>query len=41
MLFEEFQDASWISEQNDFRNSESLSRSDASHQVLAKSDKAW
>ena len=29
---------SWISEWNDFSNSESLCRSDASYQVLAQSD---
>ena len=29
---------SWISERNDFSNSESLCRSNASHQVLAQSD---
>ena len=29
---------SWISEQNDFSNSESLCHCDASHQVLAQSD---
>ena len=30
--------ASWISEQNDFSNSESLCRSDVSHQVSAQFD---
>ena len=29
---------SWISERNDFSNSESLCHCDASHQVLAQSD---
>ena len=41
MSFEEFQDGqlpSWISERNNFSNSESLCRSNASHQVLAQSD---
>ena len=32
---------SWISEWNDFSNSESLCRSDASHIVSAQSDMAW
>ena len=31
----------WISERNDFSNSESLCRSDASHQVSAQSDMVW
>ena len=46
MSFEEFQNGrrggqrrpSWISEQDDFSNSESLYHCDASHQVLAQSD---
>ena len=41
MSFEEFQDgplASWLSEQHDFSNSESLCPCDASHQVLAQSN---
>ena len=44
MSFEEFQDGrhgnhgSWISERNDFSNSESLCHCDASHQVSAQSD---
>ena len=37
-MFEEFQWPSWISEQNDFSNFESLCHCDASHQVLAQSD---
>ena len=32
---------SWISEQNNFSNSESLCCSDASHQVSAQSDLRW
>ena len=32
---------SWISESNYFTNSESLSRSDASHQGSAQSDAVW
>ena len=31
----------WISEQNDFSNSESLCHCDASHQVLAQSNMVW
>ena len=38
MSFEEFQDAAMISERNDFSDSESVCRSNASHQVLAQSD---
>ena len=40
MPFEEFQDGhhAWISEWNVFSNSESLCRSNASHQVSAQSD---
>ena len=45
MLFEEFQDGRHghhrISELTNFSNSESLCRSDASHQVLAQSDPRW
>ena len=39
LSFEEFQDGRrWISEWNNFSNSEYLCRSEASHQVLAQSD---
>ena len=44
MSFEEFQEGriglqiSWISERNNFSNSESLRHCDFSHQVFAKSD---
>ena len=41
MPFKEFQDGhrpSWISEQNNLSNSESLCRSDASHKGSAQSD---
>ena len=38
LWFKDFQDASWISEQNDSSNSESLCHSDASHQVSPQSD---
>ena len=40
MSFEEFQDGRhrWISKRNNFRNSEPLGLSDASHQVSAQSD---
>ena len=45
--FEEFQDGhhamwpSWISEHNNFSNSESLSNYEASHQVSAQSGMVW
>ena len=32
---------SWISQRNDFNNSESLGHCEASHQVLAQSDMVW
>ena len=42
MPFEEFQDGRhWISEQNDFSNSEPLCCSNASNQVSAQSDTVW
>ena len=40
-LLKNFKRPSWISERNDFSNSESLCRSDASHQVSAQSDMVW
>ena len=33
--------SSWISEQNDFSNFESLCHCDVSHEVLAHSDMVW